>query len=265
MDNEEKFWVYFILGLLIPFLIFLLRGIIPDDQSSFLFAILTIMVLSYLSVMYRDLSSDLDTGYRELTEDLASIKGTVHNQAVVRSINEVNWYDEFEPNLKDADDHVYISYLHNEDPRDSQDERKVKYYENVSNVIKNKSTEGVEIRRVIRGIPSLEDWIDTILEEHEGTTWYSLACIPDSEPDVVNKPHISVQLIDDNITYFVAVGEQKEETYPRDMFVKSEEMNTQWDRYYRTLWKSSLVVLERGNIDEDELERLKDHLDELRE
>lgn len=232
------------------------------------------LILLYLSLVNRDVGDRLTTGhkrieskveekYGNISDDLDSLTDFAQNQAVVRPIRESNFYENFSADVKQSEQRVDISYFDNKDPRDSEDETKVQYYEEVGDTIKRKSSEGVEFRRIIRAIPELDDWVEDIIEEHEGTSRYSLACIPDSEPHIENKPHVSVQLIDGEITYFVAVGEQMEGSHPRDMCVRSEEMNSQWTRYFQSLWDDSFVVLRRGTIQEDEFKEYKEHIENL--
>jgi hypothetical protein len=203
--------------------------------------------------------------YRDIGDDLCSIIEATENQAIIRPIREVNFYDRWLSDVENATNRVEITYFDNKDPRSSTDPTKSDYYEDLSETIARKSAEGVEFRRIVRAIPNHKDWIDNMIGEHEGTSRFSLACIPDKEPEEAEKPHVSVQLIDDEITYFVAVGEQRETSEPRDMFVRSAEMNTQWSRYYEKLWNDSFVVLRRGQLNQTQYDRFEEHVDGLRD
>jgi hypothetical protein len=211
--------------------------------------------------MYWEFGDDFD----EFREDLTSLKSFVANTATITPIREPDFYDRLEVDMGEANNRVWISYLDNKSPLKSHDDGKVSYYEELGEFIEKKSSTGVEFRRLVRGIPQLDPWIRQLMEYREGISRYSLACLPDDDPQDRSKPHVSVQLVDDDITYFVAVGEQQETVEPRDMFVRSMELNDQWSRYYQRMWNESYEILRRGQIQPDELEAYEEHIESVRE
>lgn len=200
--------------------------------------------------------------FQDLSGNLEGALEYIQKGAKAEPIKESDFYDRFRVDVRNAEERVYISYLDNQDPRDSTDYEKAQYYEDIKEIAKN--SEDVSFRRIIRGITELEDWVDSLLDEHENDSNFSLACIPDKEPHEPSKPHVSVQLIDDNVTYFVAVGEQKESgKTPRDLRLESESVSDQWTKYYNRIWEDSIVVMERGKVQEEALEEYRRNLKEL--
>lgn len=260
LSRLTKAWISVIVGILIPVAVILLsltRGLEPVTYASAFAS----AVLLYLAFMYWEIGEKLD----EIVDNLKTLQSFVANTATIVPIREPDFYDRLDEDIREAENHVWISYLDNKSPLESHDEDKVQYYENLGELIREKSGQGVEFRRIVRAIPNLDPWIREMLNEREGISRYSLACLPDENPDTRSKPHVSVQIIDDEITYFVAVGEQQETNEPRDMFVRSMELNDQWGRYYQRMWDDSFVILRRGQVQESELEDYEEHLESLRE
>lgn len=259
-SRVSKAWISVLVSLLLPLIVLIVsmfRGLGPVTYGS----IFASVILLYLSFVYWEFGDQFD----EFAKDLRELKSAVSNTAIIMPIREPNFYNNFRRDLEEADNRVWISYFDNKIPVDSHDEDKVAYYESVGEAIERKSTSGVEFRRLVRAIPELDEWVQELLAEREGISRYSLACLPDKEPEERSKPHVSVQLVDDDITYFVAVGEQQETVEPRDMFVRSMELNDQWSRYYQNLWNESFEILRRGQVQPDELGDYKNHIENLRE
>lgn len=256
LSRKWKLRIQLLLAVLIPAIVTIMSVIRASVSTSIVVGVLSALILFYLSLMYRDSGDDFDKMVGKIDE----VANHVKNQAVIRPIYEANFYDRFLTDVERASHRIEISYFDNKDPRGSSDTKKVEYYQNIGDMAKRKSTNGVEFRRIIRAVPQLEDWVDDILEEHEGTSRYSLACLPDNSPKEPETPHVSIQLIDDNISYLVAVGQQRETSNPRDIFVRSDPMNTQWTEYYEKLWDESYIVLRRGIVQEDELEEYRNHI-----
>lgn len=254
MDINDKFWIGVSISIIIPGAIAIISLFIVELENPVIIVTSTSLILISLSLIYRDFSKDFET-----------VTDYVDNQAVIKQVWEANFYDRWRTDVENANRRVDITYFDNKDPRKSTDKDKSNYYESFGDVVKRKSTEGVEFRRLIRANPNLDNWVEELIEEHEGTSRYSLACVPDPEPESGELPHVSVQLIDDEIVYFVAVGQQMEGSTPRDMFVRSTEMNSQWGQYYENLWGKSFKILRRGTVQDDEYSDYKEHIKNLKE
>jgi len=203
--------------------------------------------------------------YANLYDDISPIKSFAMNSAEAKPIRESDFYDEFRMDVQQAEQRVLITYFNNHDPTDSPDNDVQDYYREIESLTKQKEDEDVEFKRLIRGIPQLEGWVDQLIDEHEGDGNFSLACTMDDEPDKPLREHVPVQIIDDDIVYFVAVGEQQERSGPRDMFVRSEDLNAQWHRYYDRLWDDSSEIMNRGRVNDENLSEYKEHIRELKD
>lgn len=205
----------------------------------------------------------ISISFNKLSEPVDDILSFTNNYSVTKPVNESDFYKEFKQDVEDANHRVLITYFNNQNPLESNNSDTEHYYRNMDRLVGEKERENVEFRRIVRGVPQLEDWIDHLLNEHEGRGNYSLACTLDDEPEAALKSHVAVQLIDDDITYFVAVGEQQEYSDPRDMYVRSEELNTQWERYYDRIWEDSLLLIERGDVIQQNVNEYKSHIDDF--
>jgi len=201
--------------------------------------------------------------YSNLHEDISPIKSFAENSAEAKPIRESDFYDEFRMDVQQAEQKVLITYFNNHNPRDSPDQDVREYYREIESLTKEKASEDVEFKRLIRGIPQLEEWVDHLINEHEGDGNFSLACTMDDEPNKPLREHVPVQIIDDDIVYFVAVGEQQERGGPRDMFVRSEDLNNQWQRYYDRIWDEGSEIMNRGRVNDENLREYREHIQEL--
>lgn len=238
-----------------------------------LVATLASIIITQVAFAFHDLTGGFDglerefegleDRFEEQSEDVDDAIAHIEKGATAEPINESDFYDRFRIDVRNAEEYVFISYFDNDDPRQKANDKTVQYYEDIEEI--TKSFGDVKVRRLIRAIPQLEGWVDDLIETHKGDSNFSLACVPDFEPDADSKPHVSVQLIDRDKTYFVAVGGQEEQgEVPRDLRLEAEPVNRQWMKYYNRIWNGAFVVMRAGMVQEDELQAYKDHIEDLR-
>jgi len=190
------------------------------------------------------------------------VEEALESQPLVRPIYKDQFHEQFEQAITRADRRADICFFDNESPLESNRGDKKAYYEGQRQLIEGNPD--VRFRRIVRALPGTEDWIEGMVEELQGLGTFSLACILDEQPDSRSIPHISVQLIDEDKTFFVAVGQQTEARRPRDLYIRSEDVNSQWSRYYNRLWGDQAVaVMEEGQIRPEGLDRVREHIQEI--
>lgn len=249
-SREFKKATSFIISVVIPSAAILL-SFMWDIPLSVIIGGLAALIMLQISLLYDDFADDLDI-----------LVDTAENQGIIEPIYESMFYDRWKYDVKQAEKRVEICYFDNWPPLESTDEDKVEYYKDIEELTKRKSEQDVEFRRIIRANSNLHDWVERMVENLEGVSKFSLACLPDEEPEERLMPHVAVQLIDDDKTYFVAVGEQQERANPRDLYIESEALNSQWSRYYNRIWEDCFVVLDRGILNEDEYQAYQNHIGE---
>ncbi len=216
-------------------------------QLSVLIGASTAIVMVYLSIIVL-----------RFEDQMGPVRAFVDSHPRVFEVRESEFYDRFKTSLAGANTRVEICYFDNKSPFDSADTRKKLYYDEVEGIITQK--QDVWFRRIVRALPRTENWIDRMRNRLEGRSNFSLACVLDDEPESESLPHVSVQLIDSEITYLVAVGEQRETQFPRDILIHSPEINRVWSRYYQRLWDESTVIMDRGTVDEAAVLAVKQHI-----
>ncbi|WP_135855173.1 hypothetical protein [Halorussus salinus] len=263
LSNWTKAQYFWVINLLVPALATVLTLFTDIVSASGLIVIFSSILLLELTIAFDYLHTKVDNMDKEHQDHFKNINRFVENRASIEEISEWNFYDRFMIDVRNADRHVYISYFHNENPLNSNNNDQKEYYNKIGEITKEKADDNVEFKRLIRALPQHESWIEKMKEEHEGDRNFSLACIPDNEPEKGNTAYIPVQLIDRDTTYFVAVGEQRELAEPRDTYVQSKELNKQWTRYYDRLWKDSFEIISRGKVQHDEVEKYEKHLEKI--
>lgn len=198
-----------------------------------------------------------------LIQPISEIRAFTETKAVTEPVRENSFHSRFQNDVNKANQRVFVTYFNNQNPLEHNNPDVREYYEQMSEKVKEKQRDGVIFRRIVRGIPQTKEWIEYLIETHEGDNNYSLACLLDEEPNSGLKAHVPVQLIDQNIVYFVAVGEQLEEGSPRDIYIRSEELNTQWDRYYSRIWADSCTLIRAGDVQDDNLAKFRNHINDL--
>jgi len=242
-------------------------------STTKLVATLVSIIITQVAFAFHDLTGgfdglerefeNLEDRFEEQSEDVDDALAHLEKGATAEPINESDFYDRFRVDVRNAEEYVFISYFDNNDPRNMADDKTVQYYEDIEDI--TKSFDDVKVRRLIRAVPQLEGWVDDLIDTHEGDSNFSLACVPDFEPDVDSKPHVAVQLIDRDKTYFVAVGGQEEQgEVPRDLRLEAEPVNRQWVKYYNRIWEGAFVVMSDGMVQENQLQDYKDHIEDLR-
>ncbi len=246
MRGRTQITTLFALAFIFPAL-GVLAALYLSVNTPLLLSFLVGIILVYLSFVVYFLESQL----RPIRDFLSS-------QPHITTVREQEFYKRFNASVEGARRRVDICYFDNKSPFEGADRVKREYYEDIEKTIKRKS--GVEFRRIVRALPKTEEWLEQMVNNLSGISNFALACILDEEPASASLPHVSVQVIDSDITFLVAVGEQRETDVPRDLFIKSREMNRLWSRYFLRLWTESFVVIDRGVVDDESLRKVREHI-----
>jgi len=206
------------------------------------FASIVLVYLSLIGAAIREMQDRISTGFAGL--------------ARVEPIAEDEFYARFSEAIRTAEKRVKITYMSNKSPLDTKDVQMREYYRNISALIKKNGQ--LEFRRIVRAIPSLGDWIEKMVEELGQAGNFSLACLPDTNPDDDQIDAVPVQCVDTDKTFLVAVAEQQETREPRDLLIVSEQCNRIWNTYYDRLWRKSIVVVDRGRVNSSNLTQIRE-------
>ena len=162
---------------------------------------------------------------------------------------EDEFFDSLESHALSARKRVDLTYLDNLPPSKVRTPRGQLYYARLIHAIR--SNTGVHYRRIVRANAAMREWIESQIGDLEGQVNFSLACYRDSRPDDPDIEAVTVQLVDDEVTYLVSLGTQRASRSPRDIVIYSTIFNEMWTRYYQNVWNKSIVILERGVLLEE--------------
>lgn len=180
----------------------------------------------------------------------------------IRYINESDFYDFFNKKLKRVKKRADITYFNNHPPDDSSSQNTKKYYRDLIRFIKRKDK--VMFRRIIRATPQNEKWIKKMLRDYKSVENFSLACYCDGEPEKDSLGILAVQLIDDEKSFIVAAGAQSDTRTPRDVYIKSPEMNEILSKYYDKIWVDCKVIIQKGVIKKSNNKEIQEYIESIK-
>lgn len=110
-----------------------------------------------------------------------------------------------------------------------------------------KKTSGVHFRRIIRKTAANAPWVRDLANRLEGSANAHIRLIKDSEGEEMPLG-MSVQLIDDQKVWLVALKAHDGQGEPRDLYIEHEEVSSAMGRYYDRLWEKAEPMLDGGQI-----------------
>lgn len=252
MADNTKFFKYVLGGLLVP-----AAGAVvqlwKQDILSTVFVTL-IALTAYIGLLQYDSNRN-----SEALERVAEILPRISR---VTPIRENNFYDAFKARLVEAKHSVNLSYMNNQHPLNPASRDRKEYYEWLFKYMRR--NEAIRFQRLDRGHPALREWIERVIKEMTGHSNFSYAIWLDDRPHHSALEIISIQIIDDDCAFLVAVGRQAAPTGFRDLHIESRDFAEAWSAYYQRLWSDSercIIVIERGSVNEAGLSRVMQHLD----
>jgi len=224
----------------------ILTSVIPGLKQLFpasdLLKVEILVLLSFLYVAFIfSHRSDM------MSENLNEVKVALQKHTRIELLSEEEFYDKFLFYVTNhAVNNVDISYMDIHKPRTSKKSYKKEYYEKITEFIKSNSR--ITFRRLIRNTEDNLKWVREIVEQLKGCGNFSLRVYDHADKDSREIATVSVQRIDNNFTFLVALGEQRPIEAKRDVFIQSEELARIFVRYYNQIWNSSIRILEDGEI-----------------
>ena len=169
---------------------------------------------------------------------------------------EEEFYSKFKQMILQATISVDITHLGLTPPLQRKDSLQSDYYKNLYDVYKkSKAT----IRRVERVSVEKIEWIEGLLNKMEGLVNFSMFCLVDNEKELAEmSDYLSVQRVDEEHVFFVAVTEHRSTSKPRDIYIKSKRLGEYFLNYYETrLIRKSLQVMKDGKMVPDSWNKIK--------
>jgi hypothetical protein len=168
------------------------------------------------------------------------------NGAAVRKVTDSEFYAEFEAAQKNAKHTVRICYFAPYAPGDTGHSERKWYYDQLLKTIKQKPS--VKFRRLERNSSRKLAWMGQLATCLQGVPNADLAVLDDL-PETEEMPlALSVQVIDDDRVWFVALaGHERTDQY-RDVYIQSVEVGEAMKLYFDRLWGKARVIIDAGRI-----------------
>ncbi|MBZ0218605.1 MAG: hypothetical protein K8F25_18765, partial [Fimbriimonadaceae bacterium] len=183
-----------------------------------------------------------------------------HNTTVLR---QDEFYGDFREQISRAAFSVDISHLDIQPPDHGAlpGSATRTYYREFSRFLRNRPD--VRFRRVERLSLEKRDWIESLIADMTDRPNCSLSCLVVRNMPA-KLPTISVQLVDRQRVYLVAICEHIDAHEPRDISITDVDAASVWLRYYdEMLWGPSLKVIENGNVNQQVLNQVHAEWDRL--
>ena len=236
-----------VLAALVPFIPFFARAL-PENPTMrdvlnleiTIFGVQFAIVTAYLGLSLWLYERAAETRGKELLQTI--------NAPKIQRLREQDFYQEFLGAAKKASRHVDIMYLAQNAPDETKHKDRHDYYDQLLRTIV--STHQVRFRRIIRNSDSNRRWLSELLPK--------LADRPNADVGLLKETgrekmplSLSVQLIDSNQTWLVALETHEGSSDYRDIYVENAEFNSAMSRYYDRLWNRSECLLNQGRLTDE--------------
>lgn len=195
----------------------------------------------------------------EVSDLNAQLERLATSTSSVTALVDEDFYARFRSEIAKAQVGVAMTHLDTHPPSPARATEAKDYYANLHEVIK--STPRVRFRRVERASPHKKGWLEELTRDFKGVSNFSLGVLLVTSNDR-RVGTVSVQLIDETHAVLVAVAEHDSSLGPRDVWITDRGAVALWKRYYDdNLWQASIKVIENGNLNESEWQKVTDFID----
>jgi len=201
------------------------------------FALLTAL-MSYLSIEENE----------KLNQQIVTL--TERAGTTVKALRDEAFYRHFLEAAKDARHTVRIAYF-SPTPPDSVDiPDREKYYQEMTDLMWRRGD--VRFKRLVRYSDENRAWIERLVRKFAGRHNIDIAVLSRDLPADERMPlAMSVQVVDDEKTYLVAIASHEREGEYRDVFIENPVIAKAMETYYQRLWHVSEELLAAGQLTPD--------------
>lgn len=215
------------------------------DQVTYViglqFAILTAGLMGYLLL---ETIKAFPT-VKEQASEIADRLTRHFPRIVVKPLPAPSFYNDFLHCISKATHTVKISYLDIEPPSPTDQPYKIDYYARVMDKMKGRPE--ISFKRIVRRSNQNIPWVAGLVRELSGKPNNSVALIDDSSTDSIPMA-LSVQVVDNNKVWFVAIASHHQDGEYRDLHIEDEIAGRMMNIYYDRLWDRATKLLENGKI-----------------
>lgn len=207
---------------------------------------------AFVGIQFTLLTASLGLLFIKEFHDVKTLRGEVHSKlpgVEIRRISADHFYNEFNSAARSATFSVNICYFAPYPPAQVSTENQAEYYRDIVRTIRR--SRNVTFRRIIRQADRNKLWIAELVEKLMGRRNAHIAVLQRDLPENELMPlALSVQVVDEEKTWIVAIKTHEREDRYRDVYVHSREFGQALMDYYNRLWSHSNVILEHGELTE---------------
>lgn len=246
-NNNYIFYIYYVLVLILTFAdLFVLQ----KTSSSIFYGLASAFIGVILQIFYRDSK-----------KQKLAIDQTLSKIPQIKLFHEEEFYSNFKYIIKNASTNVDITNLSLESPLGSNKPEQDDYYAEFLKVVRGKPR--VKFRRVERISKDKIPWIEKLIADFSGVANFSLYVILDSIDERSNELSnlVSIQRIDNEHTFIVALLEHTSTIGYRDIYFRDRSVTEFFREYYqkRLIIKSKSIII-NGRFVQSTWESLKREL-----
>lgn len=238
------FYIYYLLVLVLTLgdLFFLNK-----TSSSVFYGLASAFIGIILQLFYHDYKKQND----KIIETLANIPR-------IELFHEEEFYSNFRYIIKNSRNNVDITHLALESPIGSKKPEQKTYYSELVKTVKSK--QNVIFRRVERVSKEKIEWIEQLLHDFTNVNNFSLYCILDPRESRGSELSdlVSVQRVDNEHTFIVALLEHTSTTGFRDIYIRDKSITDFFREYYqKRLIQKATPIIVNGRPDLEAWNKIK--------
>jgi hypothetical protein len=178
----------------------------------------------------------------------ASIKDLVSRSpgTVIRRLRDDEFYREFLRAAEAAKHTVRICYFAPYPPMVGGSSDRLEYYRRMKALMA--SAGHIRFRRLIRATQENKEWVASLIRELEGQPNVDLALVRDLPDSVENPLGLSVQIVDEDQVWMVAIRSHERVGEHRDLYVRDSSVAWAMSEYFDRLWQYGDEVLKTGLV-----------------
>ena len=229
-------------------------GLLVSAVSAmiFLLVIYSALRLRLTVTKLHDVAHEV-SGTRQRMEETASLLIRRTTSLVVYRQDE--FFKEFGAALDRARHGVALSHFDSRSPLATATPAADAYYQKLSECVRRKPE--VSFRRLERRTRDKVDWLLKLRDDYSGARNFSVALLPFGGRQRNKLPVISVQIIDEEVSFLVAVASHEDLHSARDMALMGAEAARIWQAYYDELWNDSDLLIDKGAVNDELLRALE--------
>jgi len=197
----------------------------------------------------------LAKGAQDQKDGLSEIRSALP-LTVVRRLTDSEFYSHFRSAVEEAEHSVRIAYLAPYPPSDVKYQDRNKYYQEILGLMKKRSN--INFKRLVRASSKNDRWIADLVRELKGRPNVDLSLLTRDLPAEMEMPlALSVQVVDGEKAWLVAIGGHETERDFRDVYIENRYVASVLSDYYERIWQVSEKLLDHGRVTPEGLNLLK--------